>query len=127
MSKLTWNDSLVDIKYFNDCEMFDIADASITTAFCDNKINSILSVCIDEFNYLLAKQEQTIYEKELLEIEDEDLLYVYERTKKLLLNVILINIRYIEKYSDKTGWKYKNKNRLNQLQRLYEEHDFEFV
>lgn len=127
MSRITWNESLVNTKYFNNWEMFDYEDASITKAFCENKINSILSVCIDEFAYLLAKQEDEIFDKQFLEVEDEEFNYLYERTKKLILNLIKINIHFIEKYCDKIGWNSKYKNRLNQLNILFEEHDFEFV
>lgn len=124
MKKITWDETLINTKYFDDFEMFDLPDAFLTPTFIENRINTILSVCIDELRYLTEKQEEQIYEKTCLGIEDEDLSYLYERTLKLLLNVILTNQRFVEKYCDKKGWDSKNTKKLENLKRLLAEYDY---
>lgn len=68
MKKITWDETLINTKYFDDFEMFDLPDAFLTSTFVENRINTILSVCIDELRYLTEKQEEQIYEKTCLKI-----------------------------------------------------------
>jgi len=120
MSKrISWNDTL-ELKYFDQNETFDIKDVMITTSFWENKVNSILSTTISEFENLEKLMRQQIKENEFLEIKDEKLSYHHNQTRKKCLQFLLIKERFLRK-----NWNEKNEKRWIKVKESLLEYGYE--